>query len=498
MELQFKTMTLDCLESILQEPQTAEQTQEIRLSEGMPDVGKVVCAWGQCIVRAKEWHSDFLSCSGGMMVWVLYTPEDGSREQVISTWIPFQMRWELPEGTPEGVIRLSCISRLVDARSVSPRKIMVRAGMSALVQVLVPRSAAVCVPGEDLPGVELLRTRYPLRVRKTAGEKTFLLDEELSLPDSAPKLSRIVYCVMEPKLTDSRVVSDKLVFRGNGNLHMLYQSDTGQLHTWDFPLPFSQYAELNQSFSTDAQADLMFGITSLEPDVEENGMLRLKSGVVGQYVVHDREMIELAEDAYSPNWELELRREELELPVLLENRRENIYGEQTIQADANVAVDTRFQPDFPRRRRNGDQTGIVYPGVFQSLYYGPDGTLNAGTARWEEERTLPAGEDSALLVLPGIPEAQAMAGNGSISLKAELPVETTASALQRIPMLTSVMKAQEKQLDPARPSLILARAGKQSLWDIAKASGSTVGAIRNANGLQEEPLPEQMLLIPVT
>ena len=34
---------------------------------------------------------------GGMMVWVLYAPEDGSPERCIEGWIPFQMRWDLPE-----------------------------------------------------------------------------------------------------------------------------------------------------------------------------------------------------------------------------------------------------------------------------------------------------------------------------------------------------------------------------------------------------------------
>ena len=51
--------------------------------------------------------------------------------------------------------------------------------------------------------------------------------------------------------------------------------------------------------------------------------------------------------------------------------------------------------------------------------------------------------------------------------------------------------------DPQRPSLVLRRAGGESLWDMAKKSGSTVAAIRSANKLTEEPKPGQILLIPV-
>ena len=56
---------------------------------------------------------------------------------------------------------------------------------------------------------------------------------------------------------------------------------------------------------------------------------------------------------------------------------------------------------------------------------------------------------------------------------------------------------EENTSDPARPSLILRRAGEADLWEIAKNTGSTVEAIRKANALEAEPRQDQMLLIPV-
>ena len=54
-----------------------------------------------------------------------------------------------------------------------------------------------------------------------------------------------------------------------------------------------------------------------------------------------------------------------------------------------------------------------------------------------------------------------------------------------------------QEADPSRPSLILRSSGGESLWELAKRSGSTVAAISAANGLSGEPSEEQMLLIPV-
>ena len=96
------------------------------------------------------------------------------------------------------------------------------------------------------------------------------------------------------------------------------------------------------------------------------------------------------------------------------------------------------------------------------------------------------------------PQTKAVTGNGKIQMKAELPVELTTVAEQKIPMVTGVELGQQKQPDPNRPSLILRRAGEKRLWDIAKTAGSTMEAIRSANGLSGEPAPDQMLLIPVS
>ena len=88
-------------------------------------------------------------------------------------------------------------------------------------------------------------------------------------------------------------------------------------------------------------------------------------------------------------------------------------------------------------------------------------------------------------------------GSGQLSMKAELPVELISTANQHMPVVSGLALGEERKPDPGRPSLILRRAGEDSLWEIAKASNSTVSSIREANGLQNEPAPGQMLLIPV-
>lgn len=499
MELQFRKNTVSYLGQALREVQNQEQTQEVKLTDGMPDIGRVLAAWGQVIARSKEWRGDSVSFTGGVMVWVLYAPEDGTEPRVLESWIPFQMKWELPRESRDGVLRIGCLLRFVDARTVSARKIMVRCGVSVLAEAMV-KTEAETYSAEEVPaGVELLRSTYPIRLLREAGEKEFLIDEELTLPDSCPLPEKLICCTMHPEVTEQKVLADKVVFRGNGNLHILYRSEDGQLCVWDFELPFSQLAELDGDYSADSSADVSIGVTSLEPEIDDEGHLRLKCGLVGQYVVDDRQMLELVEDAYSPGRELVITRRALELPAVLENRNENIYAEQTIQQEANVIVDCTFLADQPRARRTAAGIELELPGHFQVLYYDENGTLQSSSARWEGQWSMGAGEDSRVDVtaLP-LRAPQAMAGSGTVTMQGTVRLGLNTMAEKGMDMVTGLEVGEERQPDPGRPSLILRKAGSLRLWDIAKSCGSTMEAIAEANDLNGEPDGDQILLIPVS
>lgn len=498
MEIRFERSGCKHLDTVIQEIRNQELTQEIRLPEGMPDIGRVLSAWGQPVLRGKEWGGGRISASGGMMVWVLYVPEDGSAEQCMEGWIPFQMNWELPGGCPDGTLRIRFLTRFVDARSVTPRKLMVRAGVATMAEALVPASAQLANPGEIPEGVQLRKNTWPVRMPVEAGEKAFTLEEDLSLPGSAPAPEMLIFCRLDPRINEKRVIGNKLVFRGSGNLHTLYRSREGELHSWDHELPFSQFTELDREYSGDAQADVILSPTALEPELDEEGRIRFRGGLTAQYMVSDRQMLNLADDAYSPGRELEVQSEDLEVPAILENRRENLYGEQTVNADADVVADVTFLPDFPRQHRTEEGLELKLPGQFQVLYYGSDGQLHSASGRWEGKHHLITGENTIVSAAPASGEQPAAAiRDGQLVLSCQVPLELTAAVRQSFPMVTALKTGAPIPRAPDRPSLILKRAGEQSLWEIARSAGTTVDAIRSANGLQEEPAPDRMLLIPV-
>ncbi len=495
MELQWDKQVMGCLRHKTREVQNQELTQELRLSDGMPDVGRVICAWGQSVLRSKEWNGDGMRISGGVMAWVLYAPEDGSEPHSTELWLPFQMRWNFPQSRRDGYIRANIQLRGVDARVLSARKMMVRAGISVLGEALEPEDVEFYTPGAVPEDLQLLRRTYPMQRMAEAGEKVFLLDEDVPFDMVRPR-KIISYCV-NPCLTERKVLGGKAAFRGTGLLHMVYQGEDDAIHSFDGQLPFAQYTDLDRDYDKDADISVCMAVSSLEVDMGEEN-LRVKCGLIAQYLVLEQTLMELVEDAYSPGRQVEPLIAQMDIPVVLDRFDREMELQASVPVLPEQIVDVTAYPDQPTQRSGEHSLEAEVPAVVQVLYRDQDGTLASAAGRAMGQLSVGCGEDCRLTLYPHCcgnlrqePEGEQTGFRFGVSM------EALTTAQQPMQILSGVRMGEPVKPAADNPSLILRRPGGASLWDLAKMSGSTVAAIQKANALEGEPADDRMLLIPV-
>ena len=146
----------------------------------------------------------------------------------------------------------------------------------------------------------------------------------------------------------------------------------------------------------------------------------------------------------------------------------------------------------------GDQIQAELPGVFQLLYRDGAGMIQSAVLRSSSTWEMPV--DAQADVQMSIIQSGRPQGNingGSMTARSGMELHVLTSSEQSIPMLMGMDVGEPVTPDPMRPSLILRRADGQGLWNLAKACGSTMEAIRRANGITGDPAEGQMLLIPV-
>ena len=482
MEMQWDKKSCPYIKTDFRQVQSQEHTLELRLTEEMPDIGRVLCAWGQPVIRSKEWRNDGMSISGGINATVLYLPEDGSGMKTVECWIPLQNKYSFPQASRTGSIRVQPMLCSIEARTISPRKMMLRGNVSILAEALEPASAQITHHG-DLPAcVEVLTNVYPATVPVEAGEKQFVADELVSAPDA----HKWIHFMLQPEAVESNVIGNRLAIRGKAVLHYVYLDEQGALHDGAQEVSISQFADLDREYDKSATADMLICVSSLEHTAASDGV-HVQVGLTVQYQIWDRNLLEVTEDAYSPTCKLTVTDELLEIPVELDSISQNMRAEWRF-AEGNV-LQTTFYLDQPAVFREGNMAQVVCSGVFQHLYLDVDGNTQSAIENWMDEIHIPVSDGCQILVV--------IDGVEKTSSGANLDLKIRTCAMQRMPMVTAITVGEYYPQDPGKATLVLRRMDEGSLWSLAKATGSSMKAIRMANRLTEDPLPGQMLLIPV-
>ena len=495
MDIKFESGEIRFLRPVVWEDQRQEQTQEIRLTDDLPDAGRVLGCWGQCILRSKEWRSGAMAASGGVMTWTLYAPEDGSEPKCVESWVPVQFKWNFQPTDTDGLMSVCFQLHSADARVVSARKLMLRVSVNALGIGTCGEASEVFTPGEVPEDVQLLRRTYPVTVPVEAGEKTLQLDEELDLPGSGQD-RKLLRCLLEPRIQEQRLIGDRLVFRGSARLRMLL-SENGNLRPETMDVPFSAFTDLDREYDGNGSAQIDLAVTGMEAEIMEDGRLRLKAGLAAQYIMWNRIMLDIVEDAWSHCRDVRLQQQIIMLPALLEYRLESCTAAGKTHQNGSMFDGICLADNVSKRMEDGKLV-LTLPANAQILAREENGTLQGANVQLEG-RILIDQEEGNLVCASSVEAGpvQTSGATGDTEVRCDLAVPVRTVSGQGITMVSGMELGELRPADPDRPCVILRRSAGESLWEMAKAGGSTVDAIRKANGLTEEPEKGRMLLIPV-
>lgn len=494
MELQWSSKPWEYLKCNVRQVQNQEQTLEVRISDGMPDIGRVICAFGQPVLRSKEWRSDGMHIAGGVSVWVLYEPEEGTAPQSVQAWLPFQGKWAFQDSHREGVIHADILLRSVDARTLSARKLMVRANVGMLGCALEQDKTEIFIPEELPEQVFGLQKTYPVTIEVEAGEKLLNMEDTFTLQQH---IQRLLACQIRPVLSEQITAGARVIFRGTAYVDALLLDDEGRVSQQIFELPFAQFSDLNREYDKDATAVVSMAVSNLEPELTENGV-HIKCGLVAQYTIRRQRLLQVMEDAYSPLRKIEPKWQQLCLPTVLETRIEYMEPAESFSLPYTQRLYGQFLPDHPTLYREGDAMMLEVPGTFGLLAADEEGRLQWQMEPWSDSISFSVASPGNVQVSLSQMQCGEIRGvSEGVEVSSRLRLDITTMASLQIPMVCGLEIGEAIQADPSRPSLLLQRIGDEPLWELAKAAGSTVEAIWKANNLQEDPVSGQMLLIPV-
>lgn len=497
MELKVHETALDYLKRTVYEPIYQELTAEAVVPESMPDMERVLDAYGTVILQNKQLEGGEARLSGGVQAGVLYVPEGGGAVQKLELWLPFSLHRKAEDG---GCLVEQSWLRSIDARMVNARKAVVRANLGVQLTQYHPEEFRLAQVDAEGTRLQLKTNKYPALLPVDCAEQEFRIQDELQIPETGPAIDRILKWDMHPTVEDSRVIGNKAVFKGDIVVEMLYLGTDDSINTWVGQIPYSQYAELSAD-RPDAAVAVFPVITSAQ--LESDGQMESRTvladlSLLAQVCLFDRVELELTEDAYAVGAKLEPAWQEVALQPQLDRQTLKTAGELTLPGVSGTAVSVSLYPDRPAIRRGKD--GVVATSAISGclLLRDGEGRLVSKPIRGEVSCSAACCDTCSCTAdcrLADQPTANAQAGGFRIGVPMEFSLET----YQQSAWKNLCGGTLEEETDAEnRPSVVIRHVHGGDLWSLAKQLGATVEGIREANAITGDLVPEgELLLIPL-
>lgn len=501
MELVFQEHKLEYWNRTICQSVTQEQTAELIVPDRQPDAERVVDACGTVLIRTVECAANAVSVAGSVSVGVLFVDSDG-RIHRLQGQVPFSLRREVNSEEPERVLQARCTLCTVDARLLNSRKVLVRVSVRCELRVYSRSSASIFDLAEPSPSLQLRRKELPLRLPLAMGEKSFTLNEELVLPAGKPPIAELLKWVCRMQVLEQKPVGARQVFKGELTVHALYEDPDGELQSFESSLPFSQFADLGQE-CPDGEARTLLSLTSME--VEPDGQLEcrrllLSVGLLAQCMVMGEQRVAMIDDAYCTDAELTPKYADWSVCATLDRPGFRETAVATCDTPAQSVVDAWLYSDEPQRRREGQRVVLELPFHCNVLYRDAEGMLQGQTlhSALTLETALAEQGDCCVEQLTG-GELYTSSGPNGIELRCPVSVELECFAEETLHAVCGGEILQDEGKTERRPAVVLRRTdGPEEIWQIAKATRSTVDSIMAVNELLNETVPaETLLLIPM-
>jgi len=489
---------------------TVEQPVEcdVLLPDYCPDMVRILrCAAepavGQAVVTGNQ-----LTIDGVVTIHVYYKSQD---RQLCHTEYktPFRRAIELKTTVNQPMVRVTASTGYFNCRPVNQRRLEMRGTVQLKVQVLSSGEEQV-ISGAQGAGVQC-RT-LPMESARMVAQccKTFTVREDLELGQGKEPIASPIRASAWVTLNDYKVVSGKLIAKGELTVTLLYLCDgqEGKLQTVSRVVPVSQIVDV-EGLDEDCICSVSLSVAGcdLQPKADLDGvanMVSLEAAIDICVTACKREEYPVAVDCYCTKYESHCQSKLLSFQKVLAPINETIAVGEMLELPEDVVSITHLWAELADSQTSCKNGSLILSGKLRVCMFGcyQDGELEYFDKIIEFSKELPLEADceSCRFDLDYRVTACSCNVGSQIDLRCEVTVCGMAFCQCREQVLTAIAVDEQKPVVRENSSCLTVYFAQQgeSVWGIAKRYNTSPAMVMEENDLEEDTLPERrMLLIPV-
>ena len=482
---------------------------DFNVPDNKPDIVKKIKETADVIVEKVRPMEERTAIGGKIRYRLLYAGGNGPSS--MEGQIDFEEVIPIEGMTTQDIIKYNCNLEDITVNVINSRKISVKAVVTINICVEA-QSSREAVTGLTLENLQSKGSRINVMQLITNKKDIFRIRESMNIPSDRENIGEIVWSELRIQNMDMRACDGEIAIKGELCVFCIYTADgTDEMNFYDDVIPFSgkiQAAGCTEEMLPDISAAVSEQSLIARPDA--NGEMRILDGELIldlDIKGYADEEYEILSDAYSPSYDLQLDKENIE------------YQSYLIRNSVKCRMEERFRIpeggilqiiDSSGRINLGDivedGAGVTVEGsvTVDVIYIKPDDNDKIGYVQYEvpfsEKADIPAASDDCVYSCrPGALQISTLlTGGGEINIKCVTSAEITVTERHEASIIYGV-KAEKPDYEKikALPGIVgYITREDDTLWDIAKKYCTTIKNIMDINELTgQEVAPGTKLMI---
>lgn len=483
---------------------------DVLLPDYCPDIVKILRCFCVAKITGAQALSDKLSVDMNCILKVYYLGADKTI-RCIEQRLPYTKGCDLKSQVVNPIVDVGSRTDYVNCRAVNQRRLEIRCAVTLSCRVF-SRSSREVVCDASGCGIQLKTAGCDMTEITGDISRQFTLHEDLQLSSQKPPVQSIIRQDCTCKLGDYKVISGKVIVKGEVIIHLLYQPEAegARPEMMEYALPVSQIVDVEgveEDNICEVELGVMGGEFTPKANLEgESRLLAMDCTLRARVRTHRRQKLSLITDCYSTDFECRMERTPLgclNLVKIVEDKQLHKCTLNLPDASSEVIDLFCYIADASSRMDSGAAVA-----VFKLMYclFAMDDKGEPYFYEQAEEceyRVPVDGSFDSILFTPRgsvLSVSYSMSGSDSIECRGEIAVGGCIYGVVRPQAATDIVcdTAKPKERGEDASLIIYYASGGEDVWEIAKRYNTSLTAVMGENALDGTYLQDKrMLLIPI-
>lgn len=483
---------------------------DVLLPDYCPDIARILQTGAEAVTDSKTLEAGVLTVNGNLSIKIIYIPENSSSIRCFTYESAFSHSFEAGEAEGKAVSKVKMHVNYVNFRPIGPRRVQVKASVGIAAKITSQKQETV-LTGCDDNRVETLKKQIKANTLVAAAEKPFTMNEDLEVEYGKPPIAAIISSRAVAVCSDYKVISNKVIAKGEVLLHTVYSADAEDAHleVLQHSIPISQIIDLDGA-DEDCMCEVALAVNDVKVEAAagvdgENNGLSAQITINAMVSARREQEFEIIQDAYSPVFEMNIERKAVNFEYVSEVIHANEMLKQPLDisgSNAGALTYCAAKAENPAVKIEGKK--LTVEGELKVSMLAQD--TGGGPLCMEKPMPFKLEQELKKPVKGGHcePEITVVSAEGTLSsadkldLRLELAVSAVVYGISGESAVSDMALDESRMKQCNKKTLTIYYADKgESIWEIAKMYNTSMNAVKQENELENDTLPDRrMLLIP--